>query len=270
MNNNSIEDQSMSPVKGSKENTLLEAFKKRKVLIIILIILLLIFVAVGIYVFSMSKPIEETEEEQAELPFPQSRVQVDAEARSIGIETDEGKKIVLKNVPNSIDDTEYVLVNTDEESIVFQDNYEGYGSTTYLVEYYMDSEDLFGDGSLETVVVDEDTYVYLSKSDGEDSDGSGVGRVYNREADEVVNDYPAYQLINYYNPSSGPSDSSSGDFKGLDQSTWLGSNCAFKLKDIADDLKGAIVFIVADSGASNACEVLGPEFEISVEDPIEL
>jgi cell division protein FtsL len=258
------------PVEEPNEDILVKKVKKQKVLIISLFVLLILLICGIVYVVGFTNIFEDSDEYVTqETPISQEADEEPEETFSEGIviETDSGEEIYLNNLPNSIEDTEYVLVSTGETKQVWEDNSEGYASTSYIIEYYHNSQDLFGDSNSETVVVDGETYVYVSKTDGEDAYGSGMGTVYNRESSKDINGYPAYELISYYNSPIDEDTSSSGDFYGVDNVSLTGISCAFKLSEISPELDGAILFTIASAAESYACEELGPDFEIEIKYP---
>lgn len=194
-------------------------------------------------------------------------VQDDPSESNVGlivVDLEDGRELVLYNVPTVFEDQGYELISDDEDRKAWMDNNEGYGSTSYLVTYYSDSS--FGSDDLETVTVDGTTYEYLQKTDGIDADGAGTGVVWSTENIVNVNGYPAYEVISYYNPMIDDDTPSTGDFEGVDNSSGVKISCLFDLSKIFDDVDGYVEFgeISAFEGI-NTCEYFTTDFSMSVE-----
>lgn len=194
-------------------------------------------------------------------------VQEDPSESNVGlivVDLEDGRELVLYNVPTVFEDQGYELISDDEDRKAWMDNNEGYGSTSYLVTYYSDSS--FGSDDLETVTVDGTTYEYLQKTDGIDADGAGTGVVWSTENIVNVNGYPAYEVISYYNPMIDDDTPSTGDFEGVDNSSGVKISCLFDLSKIFDDVDGYVEFgeISAFEGI-NTCEYFTTDFSMSVE-----
>jgi hypothetical protein len=182
----------------------------------------------------------------------------------IVVDLEDGRELVLSNVPTVYEDQGYDLISDEEDRKAWMDNGEGYGSTSYLVTYYSDSS--FGGDDLETVTVDGTTYEYLQKTDGIDADGAGTGVVWSPESTVDVNGYPAYEVISYYNPIIDEDTPSTGDFEGVDNSSGVKISCLFDLSKIFDDVDGYIEFgEISASEGINTCEYFTTDFSMSVE-----
>jgi len=248
-----------------------EKKSKTKVWLIVVIAVLFLVILLVVAIVFLIKPLfsdilSPTEVSEVFEEY-EPDVQEEPSESNVGlivVELEDGRELVLSNVPTVFDDQGYELISEDENRKVWMDNNEGYGSTSYLVTYYTESS--FGGEDLETVTVDGTTYEYLQKTDGIDADGAGIGVVWSQESTVDVNGYPAYEVISYYNPMIDEETPSTGDFEGIDNSSGVKISCLFDLSKIFDNVEGFIEFgeVSAFEGI-NTCEYFTTDFSMRVE-----
>jgi hypothetical protein len=163
-----------------------------------------------------------------------------ANAADIVIDLDNQKQLFIKNPPYSVEGSRYRLQSDTGNIVIWSDNSENTGSTKSFFTYYANPEGYFDTTTPETETVNGITYEYVSKTDGADADGSGIGVVIDRTNPVTVNNYKIYNVISYYNPVG--EESSSGDFLGLDNVSGIKMSCLLELNQIDPQVNGLLEY----------------------------
>jgi hypothetical protein len=193
------------------------------------------------------------------------------EKYDVSIDLGDGKELIINNPPIVFSEEGYILVSDVKGKKIFRDNAKGYESTVNYITYYEDKEELFGDGSLGSIELEEGTYQYVSKEYSEQEGDQGIGVVYNEEDRLEIDNLKAYQFISYqippFTPPADDEMNTPADFGGLDDSSGINISCVFDLSEISSEIKGALQFwVVSASEQVNACDSLDDDFTIEVRD----
>jgi hypothetical protein len=243
--------------------------KKRKVLLTVLLIILsiLLLSTAGYIIYTnFLNQREQTQEEEKpqEVEKRNDRYYQGEVVIELGDE-----ELVLSNVEVLSEDDEYRLVKDLEDSKVLTNNAPRYASTIYRIEYYSDITDILpNDEERETVTVEGITYEYLRKIQGDGEYTAGHGTVIDPDDMANVNGYEAYKLISYYNVPLG-GNITSGEFRGLENSSVSNISCLFDLNKLDLDVQGGIEISIGSAVEGlNGCYLLGSNFDITVRDNI--
>ncbi|MDY0097039.1 MAG: hypothetical protein RBS01_01670 [Candidatus Dojkabacteria bacterium] len=152
-----------------------------------------------------------------------------------------GTTLIVKLENSMADDTGFVKVE-DTDYLMWEDNGNNYGSTSYMLNYFKDKDEMgkfFAQSTiapvLEDTVIKGITYQYVVKEDGaEDSQRpNGMGLAYIWEPKVKVKEYEASRIVSYYNPSLS---------SDLVEESNITTYAVLNLSEILEDVEGYLVF----------------------------
>lgn len=187
--------------------------------------------------------------------------------REVVVYLDNFKEILIENPPIGNKENGYKLGRTVQDGETWEEDIDGVGSTKYYVRYYKNYKDFFGERLLGTVNVDGKTYEYISKVDGNEKTGSGSGSVWSKEDTVDANGYKGYRIIGYYNPMESETEPSTGDFRGIDNSSGKYISTAIVLEEIFSGVSGVLEFGYFASGDSD-CTTFPADFQLVLRNTI--
>jgi hypothetical protein len=185
-------------------------------------------------------------------------------AADIVIDLDNQKQLLIKNPPYSVEESRYVIESDTGNIVIWSDNSENIGSIKSFFTYYANSQEYFDTTTPEIETVNSITYEYVSKTDGEDADGSGIGIVIDRTNPVTVNNYKIYNVISYYNPAG--EEPSTADFLGLDNVSGIKVSCLFELNQIDPQVDALLEYSTSSAiGGYQSCDTyFDDDFSIEI------
>lgn len=182
---------------------------------------------------------------------------IERKSEEVSIKLADGKVLVV-NIENSdCDDTGYQIIEHNEKMTRYADNQNMYCSSWYELSYFVDEKAMssfYSKGTakypLEAEMINNVTYTYIAKYEGETEDDWGYGYAYQWFPVTKVKGYEASKIVSYENRLYRDANIKEGALKT--------NLCVFNLKKVDTKLSGYLVFSGAASYGSevNYCNDL--------------